>query len=255
MVHPRSSGAAAWLALALALAACDDKPAPTAAPAPSAAPAATAEAPKPAPAVERVPTFVVDEQGPMLDGARFDVANEAGVERLRAAVAAAPLKGKTVAVSAVRNAKTQQVTALVEAIAAAGAAEVDVATPGRSGVKGPLKLTPASMVASSPDCSVVAAIRKDGTSAVWRLRGGAATRFAKGFAGPDLSMTFDGIEREAKGCASTNWFFGGEDGTVWGLVFDLGASVQMGEKPSKLSTTVLLTEAPIPGRPVKLGKP
>lgn len=242
------------VATSLALAACDDKPKPDAEPAPSSAPPPPPHVEAPKPAADKLPDLLVDDAGPLLGSERIEVAQKDWLAKLSTSVGKLPIKGKVVNVVATRTTKTQYVAALVHALGVAGATEIDVKTEPRSGAPMPLKLTPEGMVAKeAADCSVVGMIKKDSTSAVWAIKGGTARKFSRGFAGPDLSLTFeDGLKKGIAGCASTTWFFSGEEGTVWGLAFDLAERVTRAEPPTKATTTVLLHEAPVAGRPVKL---
>ena len=128
--------------------------------------------------------------------------------------------------------------------------QIDVKTPGRSGSELTLKVLPDKSPNGAPDCAVAAMIKKDSTSAVWRVKGGTATKFLRGMAGPDLSMTLDGIRDQSKACPSPIWYLSGEDGVIWGLVFDLGQMVATADPPAKAGQIGLLREAPVAGRAV-----
>lgn len=217
------------------------------------APEPAAEEQPKAPAEPRMPILIVDAQGPMLGGERVDVSKLDWSEKIYAAVAKLPVNGKPVTVAADRQAKTQHVAALVGALGAAGAPEVTVKTQTRDGKEGELLLTPERLVKQTPDCAAVGMVRKDGSTAVWQLKGGTARKFSRGFAGPDLSMTFDeGLSKRIASCAATSWFFSAEDDVVWGLSFDLAEKVTKADPPTKVTTTVLLAEAPVAGRKVTL---
>lgn len=221
---------------------------------------AAAKAPPPAlsepptPAAPRMPDLLVDPQGPMLGGERIDVSKQDWLEKLHAAVAKLPVEGKAISVAADRQAKTQHVAGLVGALGAAGATEIEVKSQARVGGASSLALTPERLVAkTTPDCAAIGMIRKDSSTAVWQLKGGTARKFSRGFAGPDLSMTFDeGLSKRIASCAATTWFFAGEDDVVWGLAFDLAEKVTKAEPKTKATTTVLVGQAPVAGRPVKL---
>jgi len=218
------------------------------------------EAPAPPPAVEaavpaepKMPILVVDPQGPMLGGERIDVSKQDWSEKIYAAVAKLPIDGKPVTLAADRQAKTQYVAAMVGALGAAGAPEITVKSQARVGGESALVLTPERLVKQTPDCAAVGQVRKDGSTAVWQLKGGTARKFSRGFAGPDLSMTFDeGLSKRIAGCAATTWFFSGEEDVIWGLSFDLAEKVTKADPPTKATTTVLLAEAPVAGRKVSL---
>ena len=250
---PRALVAA--VSLAAALAACDEKP--SAAPPPAAgsaevAPRLAPSAATAAPKAEVAPSLEVDAQGVLVGGARFDPSTPEGDARLREAIARGKV-ASSASLFAARAAKTRHVDALVAALAAAGATDVAIATPGRGSVTGPLHVAPASVVArTTPDCAAVAAVRKDGTTATWRIKGGVATRHAKGLAGPDLSTTLEALRVHIGACSATTWFFGADESVPWGLAFDLGASVAFATPPTKATTTALLTDSPVAGRSVKL---
>lgn len=232
---------------------CDDKPAvPKAQDTP--VPTTTAvPAPKPPP--DPLADLTVDELGPFLQTHRVDMAAKDADDKLKAIIAGLPVKQKVVPITATRNCKTQFVGALARALGEAGALEIDVKTPGRSGAETVLKLVPQQVVsATTPDCSVVAMVKKDNTSAVWRLKGGTASKFSKGLAGPDMSMTYDGMKSQMAPCSSTSWFLAGEENVIWGLVFDLGQIVATAEPPPKATSAVFLDEPPIAGRPVVLAR-
>lgn len=224
-------------------------------------PVAQAEAPAPAPPPEpeeppapRVPILIVDTQGPMIGGERVDVAPRDWAAKLEARVAELPVEGEKVSLAADRQAKAQHVAGLVGALGAAGASEVTINTQSRGGGQGALVVVPERLIASdTPNCAAIGMVRKDSSTAVWQIKGGTARRFSRGFAGPDLSMTFEeGLSKRIESCASTAWFFSAEDDVIWGLAFDMAERVTEADPPTKVTTTVLLGNAPVAGRPVKL---
>jgi hypothetical protein len=234
---------------------CDDKPAPTkTTPEPSSATTSvTSASPKPPP--DPLAGLTVDELGLYLQTHRVDMAAKDAEGKLRAIVGELPVKQKAVPVSATRNAKTQHVGALARALGEAGAVEIDVKTPDRTGAEKVLKLLPEEIAgAQVPDCAVVAMIKKDNTSAVWRLKGGTATKFSKGLGGPDMSMTYDGMKDQMGSCAASHWLLAGEENVIWGLVFDLGQIVAKADPPPKATNAVLVYEAPVAGRAVQLAR-
>ncbi len=144
---------------------------------------------------------------------------------------------------------------LARALAEAGAIDIVVKTPDRTGAVAKLTFLPEEVAgAQVPDCAVVAMIKKDNTSVVWRVKGGGATKFLKGLAGPDMSMTYDGMKDQMGSCASVDWLLAGEENVIWGLVFDLGQVVAKADPPPKATQAVLLYEAPVAGRPVQLAR-
>jgi hypothetical protein len=248
-----------WIAVGLIVlsglgAGCEDKPAPPKPSTETAAVTAVASvAPKPPP--DPLAGLTVDELGLFLQTHRVDMAAKDAEAKIKDLIGALPIKQKAVPVSATRNAKTQHVGALARALGQAGALEIDIKTPTRAGTEGVLKVMPQELVGPAvPECAVVSMVKKDNTSAVWRLKGGTAAKFAKGLAGPDMSMTYDGMKDQMGSCASTTWFLAGEENVIWGLVFDLGEIVTKADPPPKATNPVFLYEAPIAGRPVSLAR-
>jgi hypothetical protein len=231
---------------------CDDKPVPSKVgePAPVATPVKSA-APKPPP--DPLAGLVVDELGLYLRDRRVDLAAKDADAQLKAAIAVLPVKEKVVPITALRTAKTQHVGALARALGEAGASEIDVKTLARTGLEAQLKFVPQEVAgAQVPDCAVVAMIKKDNTSAVWRVKGGTATKFSKGLGGPDMSMTYDGMKDQMGSCASNHWLLAGEENVLWGLVFDLGQIVAKADPPPKAQNAVLVYASPVAGRAVPL---
>jgi hypothetical protein len=71
-------------------------------------------------------------------------------------------------------------------------------------------------------------------------------------AGPDLSMTGETIERNAKACKEgTQLFVAGAPGVEWGLIYDLAASAYT-LTDVRFDSRVLLGETPVPGHKVAL---
>ncbi len=245
--------AVGWMAFAAFVGGCDDKPAPSKT---TTEPAATVAAPAPAkPPPDPLAGLVVDDLGLYLQTHRIDMAAKDAESKLRSIVAELPVKQKAVPVSATRTAKTQHVGALARALGEAGAIEIDVRTPDRTGAETRLVLVPEEIASAQlPDCAVVAMIKKDNTSAVWHLKGGTATKFSKGLGGPDMSMTYDGMKDQMASCAATHWLLAGEENVIWGLVFDLGQIVAKADPPPKATHAVLAYEAPVAGRAVQLAK-
>ncbi len=218
------------------------------------------DAPKPLPAMSEVPKpsgppeVVIDELSPRVGFSRVLQQKDEDRAKLTKEFEqnAEHFRGKTVTVIAERKAKTEWVAAVIDDLGRVGADAVEVATESRGEFKQKLVFTPQQKAASAPKCSLVGMVRADRGTAVWRLNGGVAAKRSKGFAGPDLSMTGETIERMAKGCKDSSVFFvTGDPAVEWGLVYDLAASVYVLEK-AKFDTNVLLREVPIAGRPVAL---
>jgi hypothetical protein len=242
-----------FLVFAAAGGGCDDKP--LARERRPEAPTASVTAPPPRPPPDPLAGISVDELGIVLPAQRIDMTAKDVDTRVRAAVGELPLQHRAVTVSVTRSAKAEQVGILARALGEAGASAIDFKTPTRSGSDGVLKVTPPEIVGkSTPDCAVVSMVKKDNSCAVWRIKGGTASRFAKGLAGPDLSMTVEGTKKQMATCAATSWFVAGEEGVLWGLVFDLAQMGASANPPLKTTSTVFVPEAPIAGRPVQLAR-
>jgi hypothetical protein len=161
--------------------------------------------------------------------------------------------GKEALIVVDRKAQTAWVVAMLEELSAIGAGPVTVQTETRADLPGKLVLEPQSKAGGAAPCSVVTQILADRGTAVWKLSGGVAEKWSKGFAGPDLSMTADAIQRAGKACKdSQTAFISGSEGIEWGLVFDLAAATKKVQTP-QFEHLVLLSEPATAGRAVKLG--
>ncbi len=236
------------------LSACDDKPKanPFAPPkdAPKPAPSLT-EATKPKPPLE----FSVDTLSPKIGFSRVLLNKPGDREKLTKEVDAvrSEVIGKDVTVTADAKANLSWVTALLVELSKVGVANITVKTSTRTEYPQQLVFKLPAQLGNPPaKCSVAAMVLADRGTAVWRLSGGTASKRSKGFAGPDLTMTAENLERYAKGCAESELVFvGGAEGLEWGLVYDLAASTTQIAK-GKFAHVVLLTDSPTAGRPVRL---
>lgn len=206
----------------------------------------------PAPPPNRVPDVSIDPQGLYMGGERANLAAQDGPKKLEEIVSKYQLTGKTVAVTALRNARTPHVAAVVQALAQHGAAEVVLRTQDRARKDASLKVIPEARLGKIPDCTVVTMMLKDRTTASWSIRGGGATKYPRGMAGPDMSLTLEGISKQVARCPSTALLFSGDDTVEWGLTFDLAQNVATAQPPLKITSYTLTREAPVAGRPVKL---
>ena len=239
---------------AMAFAGCDDSkpqrnpfdPPPDA---PKQPPPVT-EPPKP----QGPPELSLDSVGPKVGFTRIVLQKAEDYDKLRKEIQGVrdQFNGKDVHVVASRDTNTQWVVAMLKDLEAIGASALYVRTQTRKEFSGELEFLTQEKAAALPSCSVVAIVREDRGTAVWRLSGGTASKRTKGFAGPDLSMTADTLERYYKGCKQSDTLFvSGAEGIEWGLVYDLAASARKLEK-AKYEHLALLSEPPIAGRPVKL---
>jgi len=217
-------------------------------------------APKPAPSITETPKpqgppeLILDATGPKVGFLRVMLQKPEDYEKLKQAVEEARehYNGKEAHIIASRDTKTQWVVTLLNDLDAIGATPIYVRTQTRKEFSGELEFLTERKAANLPSCSVVATVREDRGTAVWRLSGGTASKRSKGFAGPDLSMTADTLERYFKGCKQSDTLFvSGAEEIEWGLVYDLAASAKKLEKAT-FGRLVLLSEPPTAGRPVKL---
>jgi hypothetical protein len=208
--------------------------------------------PPPKPPSDRVPDISVDAEGIYMGGERVNLAAADGLKRLDELVAKFPVASKTVALTALRNARTPHVTMVVDALARRGAVELVLKTQDRSRKDATLKLLPEGRLGKIPDCTVVTTMLKDRTTASWTVRGGVATKYPRGMAGPDMSLTLDGTRKQVDRCPATHLLFSGDDSVEWGLTFDLALNLATAEPPLKITSYTLLREVPVAGRPVRL---
>jgi hypothetical protein len=234
------------------LAACDDKPKPSGGP----APASSAPAPSAAASAEPSarPEVAVDGLGAKLGFSRILLERTEGQDRLHQELGQqrAAFAGKEVTVSADRAAKIAFVARVIDELGALSVGPIRIKTETRKEFAGELEFSPLAQNKAAKDCSVVAMILADRATAVWKLSGGVATKRARGFAGPDLTMTGDTLERFGKACKdSAVLFVSAAPDIEWGLVFDLAASAK-GLSAAHFERFVVLAEPPIAGRRVKL---
>jgi hypothetical protein len=218
----------------------------------TAASSAAASTREPEPPRDRAPIITVDDHGASVDGTTFTTAPSQWRAEVAAMLSTRPkIAGEAVVVTVTRDAKTPKVEAMVAALGEAKAKSVVVHTQTRDQTTGELTLTRPKQ---APECSAVAMIERDGAVAVWSKGGGVAQRYTRGMAGPDLSSSTEALRKRAGGCDSPVWFVAGADTVTWGLVFDLAMRARNGGEGGGLlkpTETVLLTEAPVAGRPVK----
>jgi hypothetical protein len=241
------------IVLAAWLGACDDPP-----PKASGAPAkATNEPPKvtePA-APAGPPHLAIDTLGPKVGFTRVLLDKPEGRSQLAQETAAVKshFDGKEVGMIVDRKAKISWVSAFFEELSKIGVTRIKVKTETRKEYPTELAFTPVARLSTPAPCSLAGMIMEDRSTAIWKLSGGVASKRAKGFAGPDLTMTGDTIERMAKACKESTLFFVSADEVIeWGLAYDLAASAKTVQLAG-LDTFVLLPKIPVPGHKVELG--
>jgi hypothetical protein len=234
--------------------ACDKEPAKDHAA--EAGAATTASAPvashAPTPEPPRAPQIIVDAAATAIGPDRVMANDTDSVAKMAALLTGKPkVEGEVVDVTVMRKAKPSHVAALVKALTKAKAKGASVHTETRDKGTGTLALT--FPKAAPPPCSVVAYIGKDGGINVWPVSGATAKKFNRGFAGPDMTLGPEGVRKAASTCDSPMWLVSADDTLDWGLLYDL-ATIAKGEGADTLrpTQTVLLTEAPVPGRKVTI---
>lgn len=231
---------------------CDESPKPKAAAAvpTSAASAEPAKPPEPA----RTPELAVDSIGVKVGFTRILLDKPEGAQRLEQELSA--VKGQLPRAADLmrveRMARVSWVTELLAALAAQDVTKVTIKTDTRKEYASELHFIAASAAKDAPRCSVVAMVLEDRATAVWKLSGGVAMKRARGFGGPDLTMTGETLERLGKACKdSTLLFVSAAPGVEWGQVFDLAASARA--LPTvRFERFVVLDEPPTPGHKVEL---
>lgn len=203
------------------------------------------------------PELVIDNIGPKVGFARINLQFPEGRGKLAAEIAQIrerlPAGEQRLTVD--RKAKSDWVETYLAELAAAGFDKVLIRTQTRNEYPSELRFVPDSKVQDAPPCSVVAMILEDRGTAVWKLSGGVAGKRGKGMAGPDLTMTGETIERNAKACKNaSSLFVAGGPSIEWGLIYDLAASANTLEGV-RFDNRVLLSETPVPGHKVQLPKP
>lgn len=247
--------AVALVALLTAVSAgCEEKPAPAPPPSATASAAETATTPPAKPTLP--PTLAIDTSGALVAGTRVSLDGSGAPERLKTELTQHRefIEGKEVRAAADRPVKPAYVATLVDALGALGATRVLVRTSTRAEFPAELGFISLDKARSAPPCSVVAMITDDRGSAVWSLQGGVAGKRGKGMAGPDLTLTGETLTTHAKKCTQSQVLFvGGAPGVEWGLVYDLAASTKTLPK-AYFSEIAVLSESPVPGHPVSLGR-
>lgn len=249
--------AAAAVALAaVAVGGCDDKSASSPDKAPAASASNVAPAAPPAstpPAPPSPPQLAIYEGGASVGGERIDFAAPDPKGRLASALSGKPVAGEEIIVDAARANKTPQVALVFAALAEAKAKAVHVRTPKRDRSNADITFP---LGVKRPDCTVVGYIGKDVSINVWPASGGTAQRYAKGMAGPDITLGSAGVRKQLATCDSPVWAVSSDDSVQWGLVVDLILGVMHPEDAPPPAgnhggSVVLLTKPPVPGRKVE----
>jgi biopolymer transport protein ExbD len=231
---------------------CDErpKPSPAATPAPNAATAVLPPAPEPA----RPPELAIDAVGVKVGYSRVLLDKPEGAERLQQELSAvkSQLNRAVEPIRVERVAQVSWVTRLLAGLAEHGVTKVTIKTETRKEFASELAFVPGTAAKEAPTCSVVGMVLEDRATAVWKLSGGVAIKRARGFAGPDLTMTGETLARFGKACKDSSLLFvSAAPGVEWGQVFDLAASAKALPEV-RFEQFVVLPEPPTPGHKVAL---
>jgi hypothetical protein len=217
----------------------------------SAAPATTTPAKK----LDEMPAVTVDEMGPFINGQRANMKEAGGPEKLKKIVGELPIQGKQVELAVIKKAKLVDVAAVVRELGAAGAPSVKVKADSRGDLPKEIVVVPESKLSGeSAGCSVVVFITDKFETDVWSISGGTAKKHVKGFAGPDLSNAGESIKKDLAKCDSKVAFFTAAESLDWEIAHLAAGALRVSDDTKKIESLVLLNEAPVPGRPVKLTK-
>jgi hypothetical protein len=204
------------------------------------------------PAAPMAPAISIDDSACTINGEEVLFMAPDARARIVALLGGKPLvEGQVVAFDATRETKTPRVESMVAALKKAKATGARIHTSMRDTSMGELLVT----FARSPlsDCAPVAMVARDGSIEVWNAGGGTAQKFARGFAGPDLTLGTQGLRKASAACSSSVWLLGADDNIPWGLTFDLAMRARTdaeGGAPVRASDVTLLTQAPVAGRRV-----
>ena len=172
--------------------------------------------------------------------------------RIAAILAGRPLvAGNEVVVEVKRDAKTPKVGHVLFALKKAKAATAVIHTLARDNSLAALTVTLSH--GDLAPCTPVGMVNRDGTIAAWAIGGGTAQKFARGFAGPDLTLGSQALRKLSAACDSPIWFVAADDSITWGLTFDLAQAARGsgdGGLALHASQVAVLTSAPVPGRKV-----
>jgi hypothetical protein len=217
--------------------------------------AKTPPPPPPSQEWKEMPEITVDELGAYIGGERAELQKKEGAAKLHDLVGRLPINNKTVTMLGNRNARVQDVAAVVWELGKAGAPAVVIKTEGRSDLAKEIRVTPESrLTGTPPDCSVAVTVTDELDTGVWILKGGGGLKTRKGFAGPDVSNTEEGVKKKLKVCESKYGFFGGSHKHKWLHAFSMGAVIRRADTDKKISDLVLLTIEPVAGRAVEIKK-
>jgi len=241
----------------LALTACEDDHTSKVDELASAAAKKTATpAPEPRkPEFKEMPSITIDDLGAYIGGFRAsDLDKPEGKKKLEEIVAALPINGEKVTMTAIKKASVRDVFETTWALGKAGAPKVIIKTDARDDLPKELEVTPQNYVQDAPGCSVAATVTDNADTGVWAFKGGLGRRHRKGMAGPDLSNTGSTIEKDLARCKSDIAFFSAAYNMPWEHAFAMGALIVKADEDGKIDKLVLLGDEPVAGRKIELRK-
>ena len=207
------------------------------------------------PEFKEMPSVTIDDLGAYIGGFRAsDLDKPGGRKKLEEIVAAMPINGQTVTMTAMKKASVRDVFETIWALGKAGAPKVIIKTDARDDLPKELTVTPQNHVKDPPGCSVAAMVTDNADTGVWAFRGGLGRRHRKGMAGPDLSNTGDTIAKDLKRCKSDTAFFSAAYNMPWEHAFAMGALIVKADVDGKIDKLVLLGDEPVAGRKIELRK-
>jgi hypothetical protein len=255
-LHVRTTSFSLIFCVLSGAAACDDKDKAASKPGPSATATATTSAAPTAstPAAPAKPQFAIDDSAVFVAGKRFETAPADLRTRLIAAIGDEKVAGETVVLNAARETKLPKMTALFSALIAKKVKGVEVHTQRRD--RSTAEVTFVTNVKPA-DCSAVGYIAKEGFISVWPANGaGAADRFARGMAGPDITRGSEGMRKRLTSCDAPVFFLSADDSITWGLLFDLelaSTGNEDGGTPlGKPRSPTLLTKTAVAGHKIEV---
>lgn len=206
-----------------------------------------------------VPTFKIDELGPLVGFSRSMLVtadgqeNATGKSQLTSDLAAEKeyISGKSVHVQIDRKANPDWVSFYLKELFSLSPERVLIETESRPEYPKAIEFVAPSQQTSADPCTLVGTVTEQRATAIWRLSGGAARKRARGMSGPDLTRTADTIKTMFKGCKSDLFVVHAVPGVEWGMIYDLaGAGLAIGDSP--LKKAALPETRPTPGQPVTL---
>jgi biopolymer transport protein ExbD len=214
----------------------------------SAAAAASVAPPDP----NKLPVIKIDLNGvAYLGGERVELKLPDASQKLEEVLSKYNLEGKSLPVTAYREARTGDVMRVLAAIGARGVSDFTLHTTDRDHKDKALTFVPEKAAGKLADCTVAATVSKERYTSSWAIRGGTATKYAKGMAGPDMTQTLAGMTKQINGCDSTFVVVAGHESVEWALTFDLANLVATAQPPLKIQKFVLPKETPTAGQPFK----